>query len=90
MMRQTITIMATVLLASALFASKAEAIEGTIFDGFKSGGHTGDIDVGDHRQFGRPQRHRLQPIERYPRYLPNGSCIDEWYMMGYQSPADCP
>lgn len=90
-MRARKTILATILLASALFTSEAEAIGGTRFDdGFNARGHVGDIDVGDHRQFGRPQEHRLRRLESYPSYLPNGSCIDLWYKIpGYRSPADC-
>jgi hypothetical protein len=31
-----------------------------------------------------------QRVVEYPRSLPNGSCISLWYMVGYQSPMDCP
>jgi hypothetical protein len=90
MMRKAITVMATVLLASALFASQAEAIgRGGLHGGVMSRDGGDYFRANDDGQFGRPNQH-ARHLESYPSYLPAGSCTDLWYMTGYQSPTDCP
>jgi hypothetical protein len=89
-MRKMIAILTTSLLASSLFAAQAEARARGFGGGHAIGmGHLAAdrIGGGDHRYINRP----LQHVESYPRYLPNGSCIDLWYTIpGYQGPEDCP
>jgi hypothetical protein len=47
---------------------------------------TDRIGGGDHRFIDRSHPH----LESYPRYLPNGSCMDLWYTIpGYRGPDDC-
>jgi hypothetical protein len=92
MMKKTITILATGLLASALFASEAEAFGGGGFDG-QAGRSRADTFIGVDGQgpFGRPHQHASQHLKPYPSDLPYGSCFNLWYTVpGYRSPMDCP
>jgi hypothetical protein len=94
MVRSAICIPATILLASALFASEAEAFGGGGFDGQagRSGGNT--LIVGNQGRFGQPhqrEQREQQRLPSYPSYLPYASCWDLWYTVpGYRSPMDCP
>ena len=79
MMRETITILATVLLASALLASEAEAYGGGGFDGqaSRSSGNT-LTGVRGRGQFGQSHKHAPQHFKSYPDDLPYGSCFNLW------------
>jgi hypothetical protein len=90
-MRPAITVLATILVATPLFVSEADAYGGGGFYG-QAGRSNRDtvIGVSGRGQFGQPQRH-AQHLESYPSYLPYGSCFSLWYTVpGYPSPMDCP
>jgi hypothetical protein len=96
-MRKMTTILATALLSSSLFAAQAEARSGGFggFGGGQVGGFDGGAQIGgmagaggrfDHKHIDGPHQH----LESYPRYLPNGICIELWYLIpNYRGPEDC-
>jgi hypothetical protein len=98
MMRKMTTILATALLSSSLLTAQAEARSGG-FGGGQVGGFGGGAQIGGMAgtggrfDAGRIDQHIDGPhqhLESYPRYLPNGSCIELWYLIpDYRGPEDC-
>jgi len=101
-MRKMTTILATALLTSSLLTAQTEARSGGFggFGGGQVGGFGGGAQIGgmagagrrfdagriDHKHIDGPHQH----LESYPRYLPNGSCIELWYLIpNYRGPEDC-
>jgi hypothetical protein len=88
-MRKTITILATVLAASVLIGSEAEAYGGGGFNGQASRSSRNML-IGGYGSFGQVRQDAPRSLKSYPDDLPYGSCFSLWYTIpGYRSPMDC-